>query len=67
MSHTPASLYATFPGPEARRLFDTLRARLFRKAGGFALIYITVTESFRNWGAEKKSGRPCNRNPVGRR
>ena len=25
-THTPASLYATFPAPEARRLFDTLRS-----------------------------------------
>jgi SAM domain (Sterile alpha motif) len=50
---TPASLYATFPAPEARRLFDTLRARLFRKAGGCRTLAARL--------ADTETSRPRNR------
>ena len=51
----------------AARLADKETSRPRNRQEDFCSIYITVTESFLNWGAEKKSGRPCNRNAGGRR
>jgi hypothetical protein len=69
LRHTALACFAKLAAAGRSPRASLTQKRVVRGTGKktFALIYITVTESFRNWGAEKKSGRPCNRNAVGRR